>query len=93
MKKVVLQREFYGQDCLGQQKFQVTIDDDYNLNYRETKGGNCEFGDWLDYEGEKRALEFIFGNLPLTKTFINEFKKVCLKADEVNENSSNMDNY
>lgn len=93
MKKVVLQRDFQGQDSWMAYKEQVTIDENNNLDYRRTDGGNCEYGDWREWEGEKEAIKFVFGNLPVTDKLLNEFKKVCQKAPELKDETFNLGCY
>jgi len=94
MIKTILQRDFQGQDSWGAYLQQVTIDTETKaLNYRLTEGGNCCYGDWEGWQGEQRALEFVFGDLPLSESLINEFKEVCLKARDLSNEECNMDNY
>ena len=93
MKKVVLQRKFDGQDRYGAYKEQVTIDEKFNLDYRQTEGGNCEYGAWMDFEGEKAAIRFVFGDLPVSDELLIEFKKVCQDARELGEWDFNAGDY
>lgn len=93
MKKVVLQRDFQGQDSWGAFIEQVTIDEHKNLDYRRTEGGNCEYGEWEEWEGEKGALSFIFGEIKPSKTLIEALKTDLSKAPELKENEFNMECY
>tara|TARA_R110002074_G_scaffold237645_1_gene409602 strand:+ start:789 stop:1070 length:282 start_codon:yes stop_codon:yes gene_type:complete len=93
MKKVVLQRDFQGQDSWGAFIEQVTIDEDKNLDYRCTKGGNCEYGDWQEWKGEEGALSFIFGEIKPSKALIKALKVDLSKAPELKEGECNMDCY
>ncbi len=93
MKKVVLQREYQGQDSWMAYKEQVTIDKDNNLDYRRTEGGNCEFGEWQPFRGEKKALNFIFGNITVTESLINSLKECLSKQIELKDDEFNMECY
>jgi hypothetical protein len=93
MKKVVLQRDFKGQDSWMAYKEQVAIDENNNLDYRRTNGGICGYGDWREWKGEKAAIEFVFGDLPVTDKLLNEFKKVCQKATELKGETFNLGCY
>jgi hypothetical protein len=93
MKKVVLQRQFQGQDSWGAFKEQVTIDENNNLDYRMTEGGNCCFGNWEDYQGEEMALRFIFGEINLTSELIIATKNCLQNQKELKDDEFNMDGY
>ena len=93
MTKTILQRSWYGHDGWGSYKERVTINENNELDYSITEGGNCEWGEWTQGQGEKKALDFIFGELPLSETLILEFKKVCQAAPKLEEEEFNMDNY
>ena len=91
--KVVMQRDFQGQDSWDAYKEQVAIDEKRNLYYRRSEGGNCEYGDWKKWEGEKAALNFVFGEVPLTDNLIAEFKNCLINAPELKDEEFNMDGY
>ncbi len=93
MRKVVLQRDYQGQDSWGSFIEQVTIDENKNLDYRRTEGGNCEYGVWQEWEGEQRALFFIFGKIKPSKELIKAIKTDLSKATELKERELNMDCY
>ena len=88
-----MQREFQGQDSWGAFKEQVAIDEKGNLHYRASEGGNCEYGEWQNWEDEIAALNFVFGELPLSENLISEFKNCLLSAPELKDEEFNMDGY
>lgn len=91
--KIVMQRNFHGRDSWGTFKEQVAIDKQGKLFYRQFEEGICEHGDWSEWEGEKSALNFIFGELSLTNTLITEFKNCLLSAPELKDEHYNMKCY
>lgn len=93
MKKVVLQRDVNGQDGWGAFIEQVTIDENKNLDYRSTKGGNCSYGAWEEWKGEEAALYFIFGEIKPSKELIKALKTDLSKAPELEEGECNMVRY
>lgn len=93
MNKIIFQRTFDGQDSWGAFKEIITIDKNGNLDYKKTEGGNREYGEWLEGEGEERALNFLFGDLKLSKSTIEFFKKDCIAHRGLKENETNLDCY
>lgn len=88
-----MQRDYQGQDGRMAYKEQVAIDENNNLDYRSTYGGNCVYGDWGDWEGEKAALRFIFGDLPISQGLVKKLKSDLKKARELKEDEFNMNCY
>ena len=93
MKKLVLQRQFFGQDGWDAFCEQISIDEDHNLYYRISEPGNTVRGEWLDWEGEDKVFEFMFGDLPFSQNLIDEFRKACIKAPEIKEDTINFGFY
>ncbi len=93
MKKIIMQGDFQGQDSWGAFKEQVVIDENNNLDYRRTMGGNCEYGKWKEYEGEIAAIKFIFGDFPVSEDTIESFKKDCIKFGGLKDDEFNRDGY
>ncbi len=93
MRKIILQRNFTGNDGWNSFKEIVTIDEERNLNYRSTEGGNNKFGRWKKWKDERRALQFIFGDIELSKKTIEAFKDDCMKHRGLDKKEYNMDCY
>jgi hypothetical protein len=69
--KIKLRRGFEGQDSWGAYIEEVGIDDQGNLAYRRSDGGNCHWGNYKDWEPESKAIEFLLGPLPNTPLLRN----------------------
>ena len=92
-KKIVLQRDFQGQDSWGAYKEQVAIDEKDALWYRESEGGNGDYGEWNEWTGEASALEFIFGELEVTPQLVTELKRCFKQAKALEDGEFNMNCY
>jgi hypothetical protein len=65
--KIKLRREWQGQDSWGAFVEEVAINpDDLTLAYRISTGGNCEYGEWKDWQDETDALRFMLGPIKAT---------------------------
>jgi hypothetical protein len=88
--KIKLRRDWQGQDSWGAFVEEVAIDpDDLTLKYRQSTGGNCNYGQYKPWEGEARALEFLLGPTVVTPElrahlFVALSKLPDLKEAEVN---------
>jgi hypothetical protein len=66
--KIKLRREWQGQDSWGAFIEEVAIDPETDeLAYRQSSGGNCNFGTYEAWEDEKAALKFILGPVNVNK--------------------------
>lgn len=93
IKKIVLARENTLGGGWGQFKENVAIDENNEIYYRRTDGGNCEAGKWNEWKGEKEALEFIFGDVNISKKLITELKKCFASSKKLSDRDLNMDGY
>ena len=82
---IKLRRLFQGQDQWGMFIEEVGITQDGLLAYRATDGGNCEIGEYLEWESESEAVEFMLGFTPKSDVIIKELKAELSKMPNLKE--------
>jgi hypothetical protein len=66
--KIKLRREWQGQDSWGAFIEEVAIDPDtMKLAYRQSSGGNCDYGVYDNWQDEKAALKFMLGPIQVNR--------------------------
>jgi hypothetical protein len=66
--RVKLRREWQGQDSWGAFLEEVGLDENGEIRYRKSDGGNCHFGNWEEWQHESAALEFMLGPIDVIPT-------------------------
>lgn len=71
---IKLRRLFEGQDQWGMFIEEVGITQEGLLAYRASKGGNCEVGEYLEWEDENRAVKFMLGFTTESNILLKELR-------------------
>lgn len=65
---IKLRRDWQGQDRWGAFLEEVGLDERGDIRYRRSDGGNCDYGNWKEWQPEAAALKFILGPIDVIPT-------------------------
>jgi hypothetical protein len=86
--KIKLRRDWQGQDSWGAFVEEVGIIENggvTGLRYRQSTGGNCNYGKYQEWEDEAKALNFLLGPIKVTNTLRKNLIDALSQLPDLNE--------
>lgn len=82
---IKLRRTEVNGDGWGAYCEEIGLYDNDALAYRVSTGGNCEIGDWNEWQGESEALAFLLGPIPRSNKLIGALRQALASLPDLVE--------